>query len=374
MLHQGAELYGSDKVFAQTVSILAEHYDIWVILNNSGPLVEKIALPSNQIIICNLAALRRKNFQLTKIVYWFFELIKSLIRLNKIIKDKKIDIIYSNTGALIVGALLAKIKNKKHIWHIHEIVETPKIVKEFCKWFIPRFSDKVIVVSNAVKRSLQSNKSDKKDEVLIVIHNGFDWSHFVNSAPLKDNVKMNKNNILIGYFGRIHTWKGQDILVEALNVYKSDHPEFEAIFVGDVFPGYESIFEQLKSTVKLYGLDNNVKFLGFRSDVSYLMSKCDVIVIPSKLPDPFPTTVLEAMVSGKAVIASDIGGIPEMIKHNENGLLFKPNDYNDLACKLSSLAKNRHLRDKLGSNAQKYVLQNFTIENYKNNLLKIFTQ
>lgn len=372
MLHQGSELYGSDKVFINTVNILKNYFEVLVILNNNGPLLQYLKLQKENILILDLAVLRRRNFNLKFLPLWLINFIKAIYKIYKLIKNQKVNIVYSNTSAVIVGAFAAFLAKVPHIWHIHEIVENPKFVKKFYSFIIPRFSHKIIVVSHAVKKHIL-NQNNKYSNRFFVVHNGFDWSIFQNQSSEK-KIEVEKGKIVIGYFGRIHFWKGQDVLIDALYLLQKNITEFIAVLVGDVFPGYEFILEDMKKKVDAFHLREKVKFLGFRNDVPYLMSLCDIIVVPSKLPDPFPTTVLEAMVSGKAVVASNIGGIPEIIQDGINGVLFQPNKADDLASKIYYLITHKKIRISLGINAKKYVLLNFSLVNYKENLLKVLNK
>ena len=108
----------------------------------------------------------------------------------------------------------------------------------------------------------------------------------------------------------------------------------------------------------------------FHEDVSSYLEAFDVFVLPSTQPDPFPTTVLEAMSHGKAVVANGHGGVLDMIKDGEEGLLTEVNSASDMAEKIKKLASGTEMRVRIGVNAKKKFQENFTFEIYSKNFLE----
>lgn len=376
-IHQGAEFYGSDKVFYNSVITLNRIYDVYVILPQDGILKSNFEIAGIKVTVLRLFILRRSLLKLNKIPFGVKSLITDIINLKEIIYNKNIDIIYSNTIAVISGAITAKILNKKHYWHIHEIIEKPKILSIVIRFIINKLSDKIIVVSNAVKNFVLYNNMENSFKIKL-LYNGFEWGDYLksynNSSDYIKKLGIRSNNIIITCVGRLHFWKGQDLLLKSFNLLSQSNSNIKLLLIGDVFPGYEYIREKLIHFVEEKSLSEKVIFLGFRLDIPNLMHISDIIVIPSIQPDPFPTTVLEAMASGKAVIGAKIGGIPEMIRHGKSGLLFTPNDENDLSNKIQQLLDDPLKRKQLGIEARKEVLDKFSLVNYASNLLIAFQE
>jgi glycosyltransferase involved in cell wall biosynthesis len=112
-------------------------------------------------------------------------------------------------------------------------------------------------------------------------------------------------------------------------------------------------------------IESNIIEIGFVDEIWRLMAACDVFVAPfrdTREVADIPLAILEAMACGKAVVATRVGGIPEIIRHCENGLLVNPNDSIGLGEALCSLLKNQQMSEELGNNASKYAIQNHSLE------------
>ena len=155
-------------------------------------------------------------FNFKELFLFPIHLIKSIFKLNKELKDIKIDIIQSNTVVVILGFLYAKLKGIKHFWNIHEILESPKIAVIFFSWLVNSFSDFIIFNSLATKESFckQQPKVEKKS---IVIYNGIERDEKIKTnleiEVIKKSVSFNSNDIILGLIGRINQNKGHSILL-----------------------------------------------------------------------------------------------------------------------------------------------------------------
>jgi len=132
--------------------------------------------------------------------------------------------------------------------------------------------------------------------------------------------------------------------------------------------------QYLMDIVQELGLEKNVIFTGFRDDVPDIMREIDVFVIASKTPDPCPTSLLQAMASGPAVIATDFGGPAEIIQDGIDGLLYAACDYHELAEKMLYLIENREKRDMLAEQAQKKIKIKFNYRDYLHEVKKIIDE
>ncbi len=155
------------------------------------------------------------------------------------------------------------------------------------------------------------------------------------------------------FVGRLSTERGLDIALRGLKIIISDHPR-ERIFFEIVGDGPEKL-NLLKLTKKL-GIEKNVNFEGFvpHEQLYKFYSKADVFVFPSLCMDNFPLAIIEAMHFGLPVVASEIGGIPELVKNKKTGFLFPTGNYIQLAKKIQMIIGNYNLGSKLGKNSKKY--------------------
>jgi len=162
----------------------------------------------------------------------------------------------------------------------------------------------------------------------------------------KDATKIKSNKIRFGYIGIILPMKGLDVLVRAFR--KLSNPNAQLLIFGKCFPyaGYEDYFKSLESYSRA---DKRIKLMGAfeHTKVAEIFAQIDVLVVPSIWPENSPLVIQEAFLTKTPVIASRIGGIPELIENGKNGLLFNPNDTEDLHEKLSLLINDSILLEKL---------------------------
>lgn len=169
-------------------------------------------------------------------------------------------------------------------------------------------------------------------------------------------------NIVIGIFGRLIQWKGQDIVIKALGEVPQKNVHL-IIVGGTQLNSTEglSYLEYLKDTARNSSVSDRVHFLGFRDDVSKLMKCCDVICHAS-LQEPFGLVIVEGMMAGKAIIASDVSGPREIVVDGVTGYLVEPGNVSEYAEKLNDLISDQKLRDLFGTNGRQRALAKFEME------------
>lgn len=369
-LHSSSGLYGSSKIFLEAVQAFLEHGDkVTVLLSEEGPLTNELRKTTADVKIIRLGIIRRKYFSPQGLINRLYFLLNAFFALKKIIYTKKIDLVYSNTTAVLVGAFAAKATHTKHIWHIHEIIEKPVFVHQFFLWIIAKYCDKVITVSNAVKVNWQQKNTINK---ITVIYNGFNYSSFYkNETSLRNELKIATDAIVIGTIGRISNWKGQDYFLKIAGEINRKTNNVKFIIVGDTFLGNEHLFSKFKKIIKQENIQNNVFFLGFREDVSNILHSFDIFVLPSILPDPLPTVVLEAMAASKPVVATNQGGSVEMILKNETGIFIPINNAKKAAGLIDELIINKSLRTQMGKAGCKRVEDFFSQQKFRKELINV---
>lgn len=158
--------------------------------------------------------------------------------------------------------------------------------------------------------------------------------------------KDRRQTFVIGMIGRIERGKGQHVLVEAAALLDADKSGLWIIMAGPIMD--EAYFENLNQQVQDKQLTGYVKYIGISNEPEKLMSCCDVVVLTTYC-ETFGLILAEAMRAGTAVVGTRAGGVTEIIKHNETGLLFEPGNARQLAECLSSLSENPERREKLAA-------------------------
>lgn len=377
-IHGSADLYGSAKILLQILKVcVREKEDVVVILPHHGTLVKELEDLGIEVRIVNVGVLRRRYFTpwgiLGRLVLWFLATYKII----RIVKRHAVSTIYINSANVILGPILKLFTGLPLIWHLHEIVESPSILRIFLVKLIEK-SNQVIAVS-AATRNFWMRHSTKLD--IQLLHNGIPTSDFIHAVSLNDSefpftLKNTHNAILIFMIGRVQPWKGQayflNIMKSFLEGMKASELNVYAIMAGDAYPGYEYYVDELKQSIVDNELADKVFYIGYRRDIPAILKSIDLLVLPSLLPDPLPTVVLEAMASGKPVLATLQGGALEMIVEGETGIFVPLDDYKVAAESLKSLVLDTEKMRMMGEKGSQRVIECFSLEAFESNWLKLF--
>ncbi|WP_380806589.1 glycosyltransferase [Shivajiella indica] len=372
MLHSSSDLYGASRILLYSVDFLQqEGYKVYVVLSEEGPLAEELRKIGTEVIIQRLGILRRKYFNPKGLFNRAQVLWKAKKVLKRWIVEKNIDIIYSNTSAVLVGAWLAYSTGKRHIFHLHEIIVSPFWLGKFLGMLIQKTSDQVIVVSQAVYDNWKDKIEEKK---LHLIYNGLDYTPFLegNKSIREQVAPPEKDKIWIGMIGRVSHWKGQGYFLDLAKILSEKYSNIHFIIAGDAFPGTEHLLSEMQEKIRTLGLGERVSYLGFRSDVADLLQSLDIFVLPSILPDPLPTVILEAMASAIPVIATAHGGACEMVKEGETGLLIPWNDPQKAANQIGMLIENPSVRTAMGLAGRKRAMEMFSKESFQRKFIALY--
>ena len=188
-----------------------------------------------------------------------------------------------------------------------------------------------------------------------------------NFINLEDYNLKTENNEYCLYVGRLSKEKGILNLIEAFSELKD-----KRLYIAGEGPEKEKIEEIIKNK----NLQNNIIMLGYlkQDDVKEYIRKASFIIVPSVWYENCPYSILETQAIGKAVIGADIGGIPELVKDNENGLVYKYNAIEELKNKIEKLFENKELTDVFANNAKKHAEHSYNKEIYCNKIMKIYKQ
>ena len=369
LLHSSSDQYGASKILLGIVQLLVKrNHQVWVVLSEEGPLSNDLLQAGAEVIYIRLGILRRKYFSPTGIINRLITINQAKKELEKIIRQKNINLVYSNTTGVLAGAFAANKCRIKHIWHVHEIIESPRWFTQILGKIMRQFAHSVVVVSEAVKKSWLSVIPENK---MVVVHNGIDYTPYLQAQPsIQASFGFPEDALIIGMVGRVHYWKGQDYFLQIAALLHVRFPQLRFVMVGDAFPGYEYLYAQLDNQMQQLQVQDVVKQLGFRNDIPSLMQSIDLLLLPSQLPDPFPTVILEAMASEKPVIATQMGGALEMIEPGITGD-FMPHDRAEAAANIVSNWLNKEKLHQAGKAARQRVLEKFSKESWENKLIKI---
>jgi len=218
--------------------------------------------------------------------------------------------------------------------------------------------DNVTAVSRNVADAHILKGTTKKDKIRI-IYNGVELvdTHSESSPCIRKEMNIDDDVFLLLTIANLEAKKGHIFLFEALSILKEKGYRFKLLAVGS---GRER--KKLEDEIVNKGLEKEILLTGRREHISELLAASDAFVLPS-LWEGLPNALLEAMAAGLPVIATKVGGIPEVIRDNETGLLVEPRDRSALAKAIERIMEDPELRRRLAENAKDYVRKNFDIKN-----------
>ena len=363
-LHSSADLYGADRCLLRIVEACRDSRP-FVVLPYDGPLVAELRRVGVAHVIKPMAVMRRQCLTPFGLIGLSFAAIRDIFQLGALVRRESVELIYSNTTAIIMGGVVARLNKLRHIQHVREIIETPRPVG----WFISqlgRLADRVVCVSDATRSNYVSFCPVLSSRT-IVIHDGIDLETFKNGdgCMFREQLEVPHDALIVGMIGRFSSWKGQDLFVSAAEEFMKRYPERKTCFVivGNAFRGQEWREKALRDRVDSSVARSFFRVVQFREDVADILAGFDIFTMPSTRPDPFPNTVLEAMAAAKAIVASASGGVVEMLDR-ESGILIEPNNVDALCRAWERLASDPALREVMGKVACTRVKSLFTLSSH----------
>ncbi|HOW42781.1 MAG TPA: glycosyltransferase [Candidatus Omnitrophota bacterium] len=286
------------------------------------------------------------------------------------------DFCYELSVFLITIFAKLMFKKTRFIWRQHSQSgmmrnqrKLSEVIKRYCSkmrvisWLI----DQVIVLSECqkqvfVKRGILAKK-------IQVVPTGINLDKYVsvrNGQLLMKQFDLSNFQFAIMTVASLIPDKGINFLLDAAQIVLKKYSKVCFLIVGD---GPEA--HNLKAQAKRLKIENNVIFMGLRNDIPELLSTADIFVLPT-LAEAMSFSILEAMSSGKPIIASDVGGIPEVVQHQYNGFLIPPKHPEVLADHLLLLIDNSNLREIMGKRSIQIVEQKFNLNSSIERTWKIF--
>ncbi len=233
-----------------------------------------------------------------------------------------------------------------------------------------RYTDKFIAISKDIlNRLLKEGFSEDK---IINIPNGVDTEMFcpmlkMEAEALRKKFGFNEEKVFL-YSGRLVEGKGLDLLVRAIKKVAKEYKDILLVFIGS--GDYQ---EKIPDMASSYGLEDFVKIEGTVDNVQEYLNASDIFVFPS-LSEGMPNSLLEAMACGLPVVASRIGGVVDIVEDGKSGILFEPGDVNGLANAMIRLLNDEELRKRLGEEAKKRVVENFSIDKVAGEYIKLYNR
>lgn len=303
----------------------------------------------------------------------FFQI---LILIKKALKDKEIDILHTHRyKENILGALLMKSGTVHYlIQTVHGIGEPFKGIKMLKArfysfldlYYTRKYCDKIQTVSFDIQNEL-SKKIDP--DRLVTIHNAIDPTNITVTRAtdeIREELGIGENQPIIGTAGRMVPVKGYGVFLDMAKIILGEKPGARFLLVGD-----GPLKKELEIKAQKMGLGNRVIFLGFRNDIIDIINCLDIFVI-SSYHEGIPMALLEAMAMKKAVVATKVGGLREVIEDGVSGLLVEPGNPQALAMACVKFLDKPEYRYNMGMSAKKRIDGEFSVEIQKDRVVILY--
>ncbi len=284
-----------------------------------------------------------------------------------------ITIVHARSRAPAWSCLLAtKITGRKFVTTFHGTYNFSGKLKKFYNSVMVR-SDLIIAGSNFIFSHITKNYSEflKTKKKFLVIFRGINTDYFDPSTKLASDEKkllkkwdINKEKKIILVPGRLTSWKGQQMFIEAINLVKIElgYEAFHAVILGSN-QGRELYKKKLIRLSEQFRLTNQIKFIDHCRDMALAYKVSDIVISPSIEPEAFGRVAVEAQSMEKLIIASNIGGSNETIINKKTGFLFEAGDANDLSKKIiNAITMDEMSIQLMGKEGRKNVIKKFNVE------------
>lgn len=281
----------------------------------------------------------------------------AVFEIARIVKTLDIDVIHAQTRVTqVIGFFVSRLCGIRLVTTCHGFFS-----KKIGRILFPAWGDRVIAISEAVREHLLKDFKVDKHRISL-IHNGIDVKKFVRSFTeaerdkLKRKFSVKKGFSVIGTIGRFTPDKGHDVLLYSFYKILKQRPDVQLVFVGD---GKER--PKIIDLAQRLSLSENVVFVKTQLNTAHILSIMDVFMFTPRRKEGLGIALLEAFASGRPAVATDVGGICDIVRNDVNGFLVGPSDPNALVEPTLRLLKDRELYQRMSHAGREMVIEKFSI-------------
>lgn len=372
-VNNSADIYGASRMLLRHIRMVDRtRFLPIVILPEKGLLKDCLEAEGVQVVIHpGLSVITRPVFKSWRVVLFTLKFPISVWFLWRFIRRNHVDLVHTNTGVMISPALAAAVAGVPHVWHVRDWFQEFQRFWVPYSWYIRRFSSEIVAVSRAVADQF------RPEGTAMVIHDGFALEEFrVPKQEWRSEFRKRFNlddQFVVGCVGRIKKIrKGQEFLVQAVELLKRRGIKVTGLIVGSPFLGNEEHLTQIHELVMNLKIKDQIVFTGELPDARPAYAAMDILALTSAQPEPFGGVVMEAMAMGVPVIATNIGGSLDQVDPEITGLLIPPADVEALADAIERLIKNPVMRQRMVVEGPQRVEKLFDLSKMTRKLESVF--
>jgi glycosyltransferase involved in cell wall biosynthesis len=374
-----AELGGGEIALADLIRHLDRaRVEPIVVLGSPGPLEERIkGFAAVHVMPIDAAVVGARKDALGLATPFQIAAVRAAIQyvfhLRRLLKDRHIEVLHTNSlKAFVLGGIAARLQRVKVIWHVRDRIANDYLPNKVV-WLMRRLA-KILphfVIANS--RATLDTVGLNGARPAMVIASGVDLSKFSPSVALasasdEPNSSVSKT---VGLVGRICPWKGQHIFIEAAAIVHAHWPNVRFQIIGAALFRENDYDSELRRTVEQRGLGQVVEFTGFQSDVARAISGLDILVHASTVGEPFGQVIVQGMACEIPVIATNGGGVPEIVQDELTGLLVPMGDAPAMAEAICRLLEDESFARRMGILGRKRAVEHFAIERSTEKLMDV---
>ena len=306
----------------------------------------------------------------------YFEIPLYAARLSRLIRKLKIDIVHTNSlKAHVIGGLAGRVAGRPVIWHMRDRIAPdylPRAAVKFIRMLCRVIPTRIIANSQATLNTIvaldgQSRPVGLVQRISRVVHDGC-------TIPSTSVAPDWNSAVLIGLIGRISPWKGQHVFVKAAALIGDEFPAARFQIIGAPLFSENAYEEELRALCAKLGIQDRVEFTGFVEGVQGAIERLNIVVHASTIGEPFGQVIIEGMAAGRPVIATNGGGVPEIVEDNVTGLLIPPNDERSLADAMRRLLRDPDTAEEMGRRGRERAREFFNLQRTARSVEQIYTE
>jgi len=332
-----------------------------VVLGKRGPLLQRLQGMGIKTYIFPFETCHYKNP---------LPFIRTIVFLRNIVKKHRIKLIHSNMfWDNQYGVVSAKLSRIPHVLHVRGFLNSQYTWKSF-------YCLGTVVICNSQHTCHQFIHAAGFKKRVEVVYNGVDVNVFKPDGKKRRAIRRNygftDNDFVMGMAGSIIEEKGQLQLLKSIHSILNENRNYKVLIAGSNKIGPESdYYERIKGFIRRNKLEDQVSLLGFVENTPSFYNALDLFLLPS-LREPFGRVLIEAMATKIPVVASRVGGVPEVVEHGKTGYLVDSKEGDSWRKYINRLADNEALRNEFGESGRQRVIEKFTVHHTTSKIVSIY--
>ena len=345
-LQSNSEIGGSDVCLLRMLENLdLDRFRPVVVLPSRGPLTKALEERGAKVVVMRgMLKLTTRKGRLYHLRY-LANYPAAVARLVLLIRRERIALVHTNTLHNLYGWLSARLARLPHVWHVREIVFQSATVRRLEVFLARRFADRVVAVSRASAEMFR-REGENYPPHLKVIWDAVSLKQFHpdnSGRRIRSELGLDADAPLVGMVCRLDECKGVDVFLRAAAMCREEFPRARFLICGGEVEGQEEVARAAVRRAGELGLTDVVSFTGWRygpEDMPEVHAALDVLVSASTSPESFGLVLIEAMATGRAVVATNHGGPREVCVDDETALLVAPRDPRRMADAILKLLRD----------------------------------